>query len=151
MSDWAVDRCRENVERDGWSATSTVTADEVVYVYTTGLTTHLGCPELVIAGLDPHTGYDLLKAAVEKGEAGTALEPGTLYEGIAEGFVVRFRDVFRPACRLSFEVTSGFYGRPVAFRQLIWPDASGRFPDEPGCGAWIASVQDIGGVGARRE
>jgi hypothetical protein len=147
MSNWTLARCRENVERHGWNATGTVTADEVAYVYTTGLTTHLGCPELVIAGLDPHTGHDLLKAAVAKAEAGAALEPGVLYEGMAEGFVVRFRDVFRPACRLSFALTNGFYGKSVAFRQLLWPDSSGRFPGEPGCGEWIASVQDIGGVG----
>ena len=147
MPDWAVDRCRENVERHGWNATGVVTVNEVAYVYTTGLTTHLGSPELVVAGLDPHTGHDLLKAAVAKAEAGAALEPGVLYEGIAAGFVVRFRDVFGPVCRLSFAVTSAFYGRPVAFRQLTWPDVSGRFPGEPGCSEWVASAQDIGGVG----
>jgi hypothetical protein len=147
MSDWALNRCRENIGKCGWNATGTVSASDRPYVYTTGLTTHANHPELVVAGLDPQVGWSLLKAAVAKIEDGTPMEPGTPYEGIAEGFAVRFRNVSLPYCQLSFAVTQEFYGTSVPFRQLIWPDKYGKFPDEAGCGEWIASAQDIGGVG----
>ncbi len=142
--DWVLDQVRENVNRHGWSATGTATAAGTAYVYTTGLTATFGHPELVIAGLDPHTAHDLLRNAVEKIESGIPLEPGVPCEGIAAGFVVRFSDVFRPSCGLSLAVTDRFYGKPVPFRQLLWPDRRGRFPGEPGCIPGVASMQDIG-------
>lgn len=136
----------ENVRRDGWHATGTHAEDGTPYVYTAGLTGTFGHPELVIAGIGYQAAHGVLQAAADKVRGGAVLEPGTPYEGIAAGFVVRFADVFRPACSLSLAVTNRYYGRSVPFRQLVWPDPRGRFPGEPGCDEAMAAVQDICGA-----
>lgn len=139
--------CRENIRRYGWHATGVFASQgSPEYVYTTGLTETYGHPELVIAGLPARTGHSLLVAAAERIEQDGPLEDGTGYDRIASGFLVRARDVAPAFCRLEFSVSKAYYGRPVAVRQLVWPDPQGRFPGEPGCDPGMARVQDIGGA-----
>ena len=74
------------------------------------------------------------------------LEPGGYYDKVADGFLVRVRDVAPAFCRLSFAVSNRFYGKAVPVRQIVWPDPRGRFPGDPGCDPGMAAAQDIGGT-----
>lgn len=139
--------CRESIRNVGWHATGIFEdPGQPPYIYTTGLTATYGHPELVIAGLPPESAHGVLQAAVDRIAEDGPLEDGGYYDRIADGFLVRVRDVAPAFCRLSFAVSNRFYGKTVPVRQIVWPDPRGRFPGDPGCDRGMAAAQDIGGT-----
>jgi hypothetical protein len=140
---------RENIRDYGWHCTGVLDdpgTGEAPFVYTTGLTeTYPGQPELVIAGQDPEIGYAILAAAVRVMHDGVRFAGGDQRHDVITGHEALFRPVDLAACTLSFRFSDEYHGRAVPRLQLVWPDAHGRFPGQPGCEPAVAAVQDIGG------
>lgn len=93
--------------------------------YTAGLT-EAGIAELAVAGL-PHAPAGLLLNDAARVHLNSELIPGESYP-TCNGVVLRVVDapgVIGPVAR-------SLYGRQVRFRQLLWPDTAGVYPDQPG-------------------
>jgi hypothetical protein len=131
-----IRRMEQRIDQQGWAVLTHFPADDhahASFAYTIGLTAQ-GGPEVIIAGLDPtlseHLLNDLARRVVERAQRFTAGQrisdvldgyDAVLVEGPAAG-------VLRPAAAYVR------YGENVVrLLQVVWPDARGRFPWEPGC------------------
>ena len=54
-----------SVARNGWAAVSIPSSPFGPFVYSVGVLTTVGHPELIVFGLDPDTGYSVLAAMVQ--------------------------------------------------------------------------------------
>ena len=99
---------------------------DVPFAYTVGLT-EAGLPELVIAGLGwPDAGHILNDAA--RRHTADEILPGATVDGVAS---VPFRAVAAPLAEVN--MARNLYGADrVRAVQLVWPDAGGAYPGEPG-------------------
>jgi hypothetical protein len=98
----------------------------VGFSYTVGLTA-AGLPELVISGLPHETGGAILNDAARRHLADEIL-PGATVDDIAS---VPFRAVDAPLAEVN--MARNLYGDDrVRAVQLVWPDAGGFYPGEPG-------------------
>lgn len=106
----------------------------IPFAYTVGLS-RLGLPEIVVRGLPADVAGRLLNNAADMSR-GRRLATGRLYEGVAKGLPVMFCDTDDLGTAIAL------YGEAdVTAIQMLWPDAHGRMPDEPGCDASIRRVQ----------
>ena len=103
------------------------------YNYPVGLCETMGHPELVLVGLGMEHAHGVLWAAVHEIRSGVRFDAGDRSSEILEGSDVRLDAVareFRPGW---MELTDWYYGdEPWEMLQLVWPDAAGVFPGEPG-------------------
>ncbi|HEX2172884.1 MAG TPA: DUF4262 domain-containing protein, partial [Dehalococcoidia bacterium] len=126
---------RDNIAKFGWHAQEVFpTPDDPGYpfTYTIGLTDK-GHPELIVFGLPGDAAHKVLIAALWKLEHGEVKE-GELTDEILRRYPVVFREL--PADKAAEDHTfqaAVYYGRPVRFMQIIWPDRAGRFPWHPDC------------------
>ena len=134
--DAVLAQCAEAIASHGWNLTATAG-----FAYTTGLTDG-GHPELLIAGLDPYTAHDVVSAAVRRIRDGIPLRPGNRYPAIVSDYLVVIRELDLETPRFPRNVTTAHYGRPVPAVQIVYPDAHGHFPGEPGCRRAIEEAQD---------
>ncbi len=103
--------------------------------FSVGLFETWGHPEVVVFGLDMETAQGVLSVAADIAKAGQQAADGTHAGDFIEAYEVCFLRV-RPHWYGSFLGYAQWYngtagGFPVL--QLVWPDASGRFPWEAGC------------------
>jgi hypothetical protein len=105
--------------------------------YSVGLV-DTGWPELVVTGLVGDQGILVVNAAVTALRKGERIpRDGLVVEG-AISVPLRLRSIDADSGRRMTSAASDRHarmgGRPEAYRamQLLWPDASGRFPDETG-------------------
>jgi hypothetical protein len=123
-----LDDLRSAVRTHGWVVVSSP-ADGVRpdTTSTVGLTER-GLPELVVLGLPADVGGALLNELVGRVVDGAAPDDGTPVPGLLDAgapvlLTVDGAVAGLPACEVYDE---------VALRQLVWPDADGRFPWHPG-------------------
>ena len=125
-------RQQQLIDQYGWAVTNVFpTEDDPVspFSYTVGLTAH-GYPELIIAGLDPHTSHMLLNNLAGRvydraerftaGQRITDLLPAGYDAVIVEGPAT---DALYPGAAFAR------YGKDaVSLQQIVWPDPEGRYP-----------------------
>jgi hypothetical protein len=136
MTDAREEFIQRHVNDTGW-AVQLVTNDEgedlPEFAYTIGLYRNYKQPELIMLGLELATMHDILNLCGERVKAGESLPLESPMEQVLEGCPVRFRAVRAPesyAEHLGYALW--FYDGPeFPVVQLIWPDKTGRFPDDP--------------------
>lgn len=119
---------RENIDQHGWHAQGVgARPDRPTYTYTVGLTA-MGFEELVVVGLLPSQAHEVLTGGVRLLQDGVGLHAGRIVQGLLEGLPIKTTDCSNE----HLNVARSVYGVEVMAVQLVWPDAAGRFPGEPG-------------------
>lgn len=113
--------------------------------YTVGLSAR-GLPEIILMGVDPRTANILLNAAAEKLIAGVfQAQTGSIVTEVAN-MPLRVKQLsttqFSHFGRMAMLHGETFSHAVPAF-QLVFPDAMGRFPDDPACDPTMREIQDI--------
>lgn len=125
-----VDDLRREVQRHGWLVVTGDLGEGLRAVTTTVGLTARGLPELAVAGLDPETGGALLHELAGRLTAGQVVGDGApVRELVASGADPCLDEPVRPQVPLP---AADLYGAAVVVRQLVWPDAEGRLPGDPG-------------------
>lgn len=104
------------------------------YGYTVGLPFRFDHPELVLVGLDPRSTSQILNGIGDAIAKGARLEPGDLFEvagtpmKVGRCAVARVRDgLIAVSMDYHYAIEHPSLPNPL---QIMWPDASGRFPGE---------------------
>lgn len=136
------------IRKDGWYPVHVAPrGQEAEFSYSVGLYANYGQPEVVVVGMPPAVAQqflDNLAARVRQADPPFALYQG--YEGIAEDSRIAFVPVAQRHVPGHFDYGGWFYrsvGVDVPFVQMVWPDASGRFPWERGYDPVYAAVQPL--------
>jgi hypothetical protein len=149
MVNSAERRILDDIEEFGWHVTCVgpaVDSDdpEEWFAYTVGLSKSFGWPELICFGLDLQVMAGLLNDAVEECRArGIAPSAGLVLNDVINGFPARLE---LPQPMADEYVNSARWlarrqGLSLSVLQLLWPDKSGRFPDELGCAPEVVEMQ----------
>jgi hypothetical protein len=128
----AIRRQDQIIDRFGWAVVCVLPHDPdddpTVFAYTVGLTAH-DHPELIIAGLPPHTAQALLNnLAGRVYDKAQHFHHGQRIDDLLEGYEAIIvegaaTDVLYPGAAI------GRYGtHRVRLQQLVWPDPHGRYP-----------------------
>ena len=118
------------------------------WTYTIGLLDGFGHPELIVVGLACESACALLNALADRVAAGCRFAAGEWFVG------GDYTLGFRPVHDTRWE--SGLFAKwhhyyecvgypdedPVAL-QVVWPDDSGRFPEDPGFSPELARIQPL--------
>jgi hypothetical protein len=127
----------EIIDTVGWAVMHVMPAEddpdtEIPFAYTVGLTAH-GYPELLIAGLPPEIGHELLNdLATRVYDQARRFTHGERIGDLIVGHDAVIVDG-PPREELLPGVAIARYGRDrVRLQQVVWPDERGRFPWEAG-------------------
>lgn len=102
------------------------------YATTVGLWENFGQPEVVVFGLPPEVGEELLQAIADQNDEGVTFLPGSRHQGLLEGYPVRFLVLGAAAReRLCAVARWAYGGEEFPAVQLVWPDPQGRWPWDP--------------------
>lgn len=119
------------------------------WTYTVGLTA-ASLPELVVMGLAPGAAHFAVTWVVERRRAGRVLplEEPFLIDGapakllpVPDDWVLA--DPSRMAAWFEYFGVDTSSPRLPKVQQLVWPDATDRFPDDPRCAEWVVRDQPI--------
>jgi hypothetical protein len=124
-----VDELHSAVAEHGWLVVSGPLGDALPQVTSTVGLTARGLPELAVSGLDADTGGALLHELAGRLADGEVVEDGAPVHDLLDGADPCLDEPVRPAVALP---AGDLYGDAVVVRQLVWPDAEGRLPGEPG-------------------
>jgi hypothetical protein len=133
----------------GWSLIA-VPADPEgpAFVYSIGMIQTLDHPEIIIFGLDLSLMASVINGIGDEIRGGRPFREPGLYEGLLEGFACRIAAV----AEVYHEVFLGYamwHRRHISqigtleAVQCIWPDMSGRFPDEADCNPVVVQLQPL--------
>lgn len=147
MPDPAVEaliaRAAEDVRRTGWHATGVFPTESSPpeashFLYTTGLRTTWGAPDLFVSALPVHAAHALCAAVIDRLKSGDGLPALVIADGsdvrgvIDHDLPVRFVKLGESGRRL-MSMTHAVYGHDrFDAVQMLWPDVEGRFPGEDG-------------------
>src|SRR5436305_461168 len=125
-----------DVEGHGWGVFGISAGDGLPgWAFTTGLWHTFGSPEVAMFGLlvpDMQVWLNRIGEQIRKGQA---VEPDERRAGVLPKFPVTFRPVHDSWYRDFFGYALWFaQRRPLPIVQVVWPDAEGLFPWEPGSG-----------------
>lgn len=131
-----LDSVRDLVARFGHAIQAVGDGDGTLYAYSVGLAAAQGS-ELLTIGLPARVAFRILNDLAAK-LAEQPIADGEDIHGLAAGLPLRLKThlVIDPANHIdrtelvSVSLRLGYHVPYV--RQLVWPDASGRFPDDPG-------------------
>ena|SRR5688572_21937841 len=149
MIDPDEQRILDDIARVGWSLTG-VRADEhgPSFVYSIGMMHTLNHPEIIVFGLDLTLMFNLVNDMGAQIRSGRRFEEPVLYDDV----LARFACKVLPVIERHHEEYLGYamwHRRHVGkigtlqVVQLIWPDKSGLFPDEPGCHPAVVERQPL--------
>ena len=139
-----------NIAQAGWHAQSVIPSAGTygyAYLYTIGLGQNFGHPELVVIGMDAETAFPLTIKVVGIVRSGAKLPLYVRIENVLEGLDVMLTPV--PADDLPewFAMGLSYYAQhldtPMRVVQIVWPDASNRFPWEPGFDEGYATLTTV--------
>ncbi len=140
----------DNVERVGWHVTCVGPAADSDYpdewfAYTVGLSKTFEWPELICFGLDLNVLASLLNDAVDEcRRRNVAPAPDLLLSEVIEGFPAKLvpNESIPPQYLNSARWFAKQVGLPPpSVLQMLWPDANGIFPDQPGCSEGVVRSQ----------
>jgi hypothetical protein len=138
------------VTKHGWMVQCIAPAEgeiEEWFAYTTGLLTNFGWPELICFGLEVKTMQGLLNNAVnECQEQGIRPKAGTILKSVAKGINMKLVAVDEWQWAYTgwsqwFAEYSGIPLNRFDCLQMLWPDKTGLFPDEPNCHLEVIRLQ----------
>jgi hypothetical protein len=137
-------KIRDNIRRHGWHAQGIYATETTPsFLYTIGLRDSFNHPELLMIGPPVETCHSLVSAVVERIRGGGSYGDGDRIGGVAGGYEVALRSVPITAYDELFGIAAEFYGdTEFIVLQVVFPDASGRFPWEDGCDSLIGHLQN---------
>ncbi|MFN3649349.1 MAG: DUF4262 domain-containing protein [Armatimonadota bacterium] len=140
-TDWRVAR---DVAEYGWH-TIGIEEDEEgpPFAYSVGFVRTLGHPEVLVAGLEPHLGHDILSTIAAEVREGQQFEPEREYEEILDGFLCAFKRVDPQFYARFLGCGLRYYQREFPCLQCVWPDKLGRFPWNEGAPPWFRLRQPL--------
>ncbi len=115
--------------------------DEPPFGYTVGLWESLRQPELIAFGLPTPVMQSILTFLGEEGRRGLNLAIPQLVPNVGSRFGVQLRPIHEASLARYFGFALGFYEEPFPATQVLWPDKSGRFPDDRGFSKRLLGVQ----------
>lgn len=123
-----------DIDRAGWAVVAVEDErGDHVYTYTVGLTRCHGHPELLAGGRDFDVAHHVLDDLAALVVDGRRLEPGELLD---RGELGRACLMVRVTSPSRLPIAQAVYGAegmgPVPALQVVWEDADGRWPWEPG-------------------
>jgi Domain of unknown function (DUF4262) len=141
----------DGVQKFGWYVISVAPVADTPgptehFTYTIGLPTSYGWPEFICFGLGPDNAHDLLDVAVKQLRAAKV----TPYHGLMLAKVIQSADVrFVDAAHIpdSYFNSARWFARHNGSQgllprlQMLWPDQSGRYPDDPLCAPEARAAQ----------
>ena len=131
------------IEEHGWAVQAVMTNPPVFY--TVGLTLRYRLPELVVSGLDFDTARGILnELAVKLKKKELVLVENKNFDEVFEGFSARFKQLSEAEAQ-ELKVAAIFTPdeSPVNAWQLLWPDPSGKFSDDPDVDPLYANMQNL--------
>jgi len=135
-----------DIDRVGWSAIGVMpTTDQpygMPFIYSIGFYNYSNHPEMIIVGLDPNVGHTMLHTLFERVRSGERFEDGQRVSEVLDGYDVEFR-AMPPAGRPLNAARSYFELEELPALQVMWPDAEGLFPGEPGFSEQFLGRQDL--------
>jgi hypothetical protein len=131
-------RCAVDDEDEGpWSPHPPAQAAyEALFTYTVGLRETFGHPEVILVGRWS-SAHPILNVVGELVREGARFAPGDRSDDVVDGYPARFGavcDQCREACLTWASWAAD--REPFEALQLILPDATGRWPDEPDYGGF---------------
>jgi hypothetical protein len=131
---WADELTVQHVEEHGWSVQGVLAEDgQPGWAYSVGLWHTARLPELCIFGLPFSVQGHAINAVGRQARDGARLDDRSPIEGVLDPGPLMLRPVHPSWLGTSmFASAIRFYGQPLRFRQLVWPDSEGRFPWEAG-------------------
>jgi hypothetical protein len=150
MLDASDQRILADVENFGWHVVGVGPArgsddPDETFAYTVGLGKTFRWPEIICFGLDVDVMMHLLNDAVaEVRERGVELSAGLVLDQVLDGLPARL-ELAAPMAHHYVSSARWFAqheGLPdPCVLQLLWPDKSGAFPDDPGCVEDVRAAQ----------
>ena len=146
FDNWIV----KTVEQVGWAVLSVGPRKDSDdprewFSYTVGLTKTFGWPEMICFGLETETRKHMINDAVDECQSkGARPAPGLRLSKVLNGFDVLLVDgnyIPESYFGLAEWFARHWGATPVARLQLLWPDASGRFPNDDDCDEDIVTEQ----------
>lgn len=148
-----------DVRRAGWhlAAVGAGGSGEPGYAHTVGLAHRSGHPELLVSGQPVDLAAAVLDDVAHRVVVeGRRLAPGDVVEGALAWHPLVVDEVTPSAASQTLRLASWFHRRPARALQLVWPDAQGLFPWQPGAHdttdlqppAWRRPAERLGGTAA---
>lgn len=140
-ADWRVNR---DVAEYGWH-TIGIDEDEEgpPFVYSVGFLRTLGHPEVLVTGLEPHLGHDILSTIAAEVRDGLQFDVDEEYDDILDGFLCTFRKVDPQFYSRFLGCGLRYYRHEFPCLQCVWPDKLGRFPWDEGAPPWFRMRQPL--------
>ncbi len=138
-------RVLDDVDRHGWSLVLVPDEDDSPpFAFTVGLFHKFQHPELVLVGLPLESAAGILTGAATAVRDGRGFEPGSVSEGLLEGFAVTWRTVPTRMYPAYLGCARWFYeGDAFGAIQLVYPDHEHRWPWTDGVHPGFARQQTV--------
>jgi len=122
----------DDIERTGWAAISVFPTEDDLgpgneyFTYTVGMTKH-DHPDMIVMGMVQQQAHGVLNAAYQAVQRGTRFYPDTYSTEVLRGLRVAVLEVLEPLGDYPLSMCNHLFGQVEAL-QIVWPDASDRFP-----------------------
>lgn len=128
---WHVAKIPEHESTPGWA-------------YSIGLCHSFDHPEIVVFGLELDMMHELINHMGARVRNGASFAAGTRTDQVLEGYECALQAV-HPAWFPPFLGYANWFNRGPEFPavQCVWPDRSGRLPDEPGFDPALVALQPL--------
>jgi len=141
-------RLLQNIEEFGWQCLSVIGEEQnPSFSYSIGFTKTLDAPEFIIFGIDEQVRLDVLWNVFDALKEGRESADMDRWSDLIVGYDCILREV-DPSnmVRDYFNSAIWYHGPPeqngpLRAMQIVWPDAFGIFPWEPGCAEWVCEDQ----------
>jgi len=125
-----MERVQTIVAEHGWMIQAVGGSEtEPGFCYTVGLSDY-DHPEFIMFGLPFETAAHLLNDLGERVRGAVKFSDGVIVDDLLQNYPVYLMAVIDPTEHLS--VARKYAGGTVPALQVVWPDAEGRFPWDPG-------------------
>jgi hypothetical protein len=127
-------RIAESIAKNGWHAIGVPPSTASPgFLYAIGLCSELSHPEIIVCGLQPRNGDELVRRLIARIRSGARYLPVQIVSNLVEGHRFAFRNVHptQHIIRLSYAIAYYFrLGNPslLSTLQMLWSDEDGRLP-----------------------
>ena len=120
----------DNIDEYGWHVLQVHGDDEGPgFCYSVGLTKSFGAPELIVIGLSPDVGQEIINLMGDDVSSGMEYEAGKYYSDIIEGYDCYLVSVDKSFYRAYFGYGIWYYkNEKFPVLQCIYPDSNNVYP-----------------------